>query len=182
MGKVFDVKSVTLRNQIYEIPEGTMILQEGEKNLDMYKIVTGHIEMYVGYGTENEVLLGILGPGSCFGEFGVLTKKPAIYTIIAFSKVKLLRVTEDLINDFMRESPDNVIQIMMNMANNMLIMQQEIQELSEVKNELSQTESAITRNSIKNMLKSYAIYSNNRPKVHFENGTRMYFMNEGKQD
>ncbi|SEF46831.1 Cyclic nucleotide-binding domain-containing protein [Butyrivibrio sp. Su6] len=182
MGKVFDEKSVTLRNQIYEIPEGTIILQEGERNLDMYKILSGHVEMYTGYGTENEVLLGILCPGSCFGEFGILTKKPAIYTIISFSKIKLLRITEELINDFMRDNPGNVLQIMKNMANNMLMMQQEIAELSNVANELSQTESAITRNSIKNMLKNYAIFENNRPKNHFEPGTKMYFMDEARRN
>ncbi|MBE5838357.1 Crp/Fnr family transcriptional regulator [Butyrivibrio sp.] len=182
MGKVFDEKSVTLRNQIYEIPEGTIILREGERNLDMYKILSGHVEMYTGYGTENEVLLGILCPGSCFGEFGILTKKPAIYTIISFSKIKLLRITEELLNDFMRDNPGNVIQIMTNMANNMLMMQQEIAELSNVANELSQTESAITRNSIKNMLKNYAIFENNRPKNHFEPGTKMYFMDEARRN
>lgn len=38
MAKVFDEKSVVNRNKIYTIPEGTVILREGEKNLDMYKI------------------------------------------------------------------------------------------------------------------------------------------------
>lgn len=171
-------KSVTLRNHIYDIPEGTIILQEGERNLDMYKIISGHIEMYTGYGTDNEVLLGILCPGSCFGEFGILTKKPAIYTIIAFSDVKLLRITEDLLYVFMKENPEDILQIMTNMANNMLLMQQEIGELSNVAKELSQQESAITRNSIKNMLKSYAIFENNRPKNHFEPGNKMYFMDK----
>ena len=82
----------------------------------------------------------------------------------------------------MRDNPGNVIQIMTNMANNMLMMQQEIAELSNVANELSQTESAITRNSIKNMLKNYAIFENNRPKNHFEPGTKMYFMDEARRN
>ena len=95
-----------------------MILQEGEKNLDMYKILSGHVEMYTGYGTENEVLLGILGPGTCFGEFGILTKKPAIYTIIAYSNLRILRVTEELLMEFMQNNPENVLKIMTNMHPN----------------------------------------------------------------
>ena len=41
-------------SKLLKLPEGTMILCEGELNLDMYKILDGHAEVYMGYGTENE--------------------------------------------------------------------------------------------------------------------------------
>lgn len=144
MVKEFDENSVTIRNQIYDVPQGMTILKEGEINLDMYKILKGHVEMYTGYGTENEVLLGLLGPGTCFGEFGILTKKPAIYTIIAYSNLKILRVTEELMMDFMKANPENVLQIMKNMANNMMRMQHQIgqltTEIAELSNDLNNSE------------------------------------------
>lgn len=165
MVKEFDEKSVTIRNQIYDVPQGMTILKEGEINLDMYKILKGHVEMYTGFGTENEVLLGLLGPGTCFGEFGILTKKPAIYTIIAYSDIKILRVTEELMMDFMKANPENVLQIMKNMANNMMRMQHQIgqltTEIAELSNDLNNSESYKTSDMIKNMLRSYAIYDNN---------------------
>ena len=122
MSNIFDDKSIYNRNKIYEIPPDTMILREGEINLDMYKIVSGHVEMYTGYGTPNEVLIGLLGPGTCFGEFGILTGQPAIYTIITYSKTKILRVTEGLMGDFIQENKDDILQIMRNMATNMAFM------------------------------------------------------------
>ena len=165
MVKEFDEKSVTIRNQIYDVPQGMTILKEGEINLDMYKILKGHVEMYTGYGTENEVLLGLLGPGTCFGEFGILTKKPAIYTIIAYSDIKILRVTEELMMDFMKANPENVFQIMKNMANNMMRMQHQIgqltTEIANLSNDLNNTESYKTSMMIKDMLRNYAIYDNN---------------------
>ena len=165
MVKEFDEKSVTIRNQIYDVPQGMTILKEGEINLDMYKILKGHVEMYTGFGTENEVLLGLLGPGTCFGEFGILTKKPAIYTIIAYSNLKILRVTEELMMDFMKANPENVLQIMKNMANNMMRMQHQIgqltTEIAELSNDLNNFENYKTSDMIKNMLRSYAIYDNN---------------------
>ena len=165
MVKEFDEKSVTIRNQIYDVPQGMTILKEGEINLDMYKILKGHVEMYTGFGTENEVLLGLLGPGTCFGEFGILTKKPAIYTIIAYSNLKILRVTEELMMDFMKANPENVLQIMKNMANNMMRMQHQIgqltTEIAELSNDLNNSENYKTSDMIKNMLRSYAIYDNN---------------------
>lgn len=165
MVKEFDENSVTIRNQIYDVPQGMTILKEGEINLDMYKILKGHVEMYTGYGTENEVLLGLLGPGTCFGEFGILTKKPAIYTIIAYSNLKILRVTEELMMDFMKANPENILQIMKNMANNMMRMQHQIgqltTEIAELSNDLNNSENYKTSDMIKNMLRSYAIYDNN---------------------
>ena len=131
MANIFDGNSITKRNKIYEVPEGTMILKEGEINLDMYKILSGHAEMYTGYGTENEILIGMIGPGTCFGEFGILTGKPAIYTIITYSSVKLLRVTEGLMGQFIQENRDDILKIMKNMATNMMRMQHQINQLSE---------------------------------------------------
>lgn len=130
MSNIFDDKSIYNRNKIYEIPPDTMILREGEINLDMYKIVSGHVEMYTGYGTPNEVLIGLLGPGTCFGEFGILTGQPAIYTIITYSNTKILRVTEGLMGDFIQENKDDILQIMRNMATNMTRMQHQINQLS----------------------------------------------------
>ena len=135
MANIFDDKSVLNRNKIYEIPEGTLILKEGEINLDMYKIVSDHVEMYTGYGTDDEVLIGILGPGTCFGEFGILTGQPAIYTIITYSKTKILRVTEGLMGDFIQENHEDILQIMRNMANSMMKMQHQIYQLHKELNE-----------------------------------------------
>lgn len=178
MVKQFDEKSVTIRNQIYEIPEGTMILKEGEINLDMYKILSGNVEMYTGYGTDNEVLLGMLGTGACFGEFGILTKRPAIYTIIAYSNIKILRITEDLIMDFMKDNPENVLKIMQNMANLMMKMQSQIEQLGTELNVANNSENKVFSDMLKNMLREYAIFDNNVPKSTDETEGIMRFMSK----
>ena len=126
----FDAYSIKNQNKYIDVPEGVTILNEGEVNLDMYRIIEGHVEMYIDYGTEKEVLIGILGPGACFGEFGLLLGKPAIYTIVTFSKVKLLRVTEATLGSFIQENQDCIIQIMRNMAGMMLTMSHNVDQLS----------------------------------------------------
>ena len=128
--KLYAEFSIKDRNKIITIPEGIPVLSEGEVNLDMYKIISGNVEMYTGYGTKNEVLIGILGPGACFGEFGILLHKPAIYTIVTFCEVRLLRVTEGTLGNFVQENQDSVIQIMRNMANMMMTMMHNVDQLS----------------------------------------------------
>ncbi|MBQ3773485.1 MAG: Crp/Fnr family transcriptional regulator [Pseudobutyrivibrio sp.] len=154
MSNIFDDKSIYNRNKIYEIPPDTMILREGEINLDMYKIVSGHVEMYTGYGTPNEVLIGLLGPGTCFGEFGILTGQPAISTLITYSKTQILRVTEGLMGDFIQENKDDILQIMRNMATNMTRMQHQINQLSHELEEINEnrTETATSNTNNSNVI------------------------------
>ena len=169
MRNIFDEKSIVNRNKIYEVPEGTIILNEGEINLDMYKIVSGHVEMYTGFGTDNEVLIGILGPGACFGEFGILTGKPAIYTIVTYSYTKIIRVTEALMGDFIEENKDSVLQIMKNMANNMMLMNRQIDQLSCELADQKGEEDYSSQVLLKENLRSYAIGMNEemQGKMHF---------------
>lgn len=116
-------------SRIMEVREGTVILTEGEVNLDMYKILTGHAEVYIGYGTDRETLIGIIGPQACFGEFGLLLQKPSLYTVIAFSDMTVIRITEGEMGDFVQNNHRNIIAIMRNMAQTMLIMRRQIDML-----------------------------------------------------
>ncbi len=113
-------------SKMVRFPEGSVILKEGEVNAEMYKIIKGHAEVYTGYGTPLEHLLGIIGEQSCFGEFGLLLKKPSIYTVIAYSDILALRITEGEMGDFVRENHKNIIDIMRNMANSMMTMRIQI--------------------------------------------------------
>ena len=105
---------------LINIPEGTVIVREGEANMDMYKIVSGNAEIYSGYGTENETILGIKSKGDYFGEMGLLTGgKPAIYTVVAYSDMVLLRITEADIDEYILKNHTDVYRIMQNMAESM---------------------------------------------------------------
>ena len=105
---------------------GDIILKEGEQSSEMYKHIQGHVELYAGFETPLESILGVLRTGSCFGEFGLLLKKPAIYTAMAYDEVTLLRITEEDLGDFIHDNHKNIIDIMRNMANSMMSMRFQI--------------------------------------------------------
>ncbi len=112
--------------KLIRFPADSVIIREGEINEEMYKIISGHAEMYTGYGTSLESFLGILGKQSFFGEFGLLLGKPSIYTVIAYSDVTLLRITDTDLSSFIVENHKNVVDIMRNMAGSMLTMKTQI--------------------------------------------------------
>ena len=105
---------------VIQVPEGTVIMREGEANMDMYKIISGNVELYRGYETKDEAIIGIKSKDDYFGEMGLLTGgKPAIYTVVAYSEVLLLRITEKDIDDFILKNHVDVLRIMRGMANSM---------------------------------------------------------------
>jgi len=142
------------KNPFQSFSADEIILREGENNTDLYKILSGHAELYLGYGTENEVLLGILKSGACFGEFGLLLHKPAPYTVVAYSDLIVYHVTEDKIDEFIRENHTSILQIMRSMANTMTVMQSHINQLNEELDEKSRLNREIVAKN-KEMLKRY---------------------------
>ncbi len=115
--------------KMVKFPQDSIILREGETNAEMYKIIKGHAEIYTGYGTNLETLIGIIGHQSCFGEFGILLKQPSIYTVVAYSDILALRITENDLNDFITENHKNILDIMRNMANSLLTMRFQVDML-----------------------------------------------------
>ncbi len=113
-------------SKMVKFPQDAVILKEGEESREMYKIIKGHAEIYTGYGTSLENLIGIIGEQSCFGEFGILLKKPSIYTVIAYSDILALRITESDLNDFISDNHKNIIDIMRNMAGSLLTMRMQV--------------------------------------------------------
>ena len=116
---------------LYKVTEGMVIVHEGEVNMDMYKLVAGKAEVYVGYGTERETVIGILAEGSYFGELGLLAQKPAIYTIVMYSDGLLLRITMNEIEEYIRSNERDILVIMKHMANSMYNLKLNIDMLSE---------------------------------------------------
>ena len=157
--------------KIISFPQESVILKEGEVNLDMYKILQGNVELYTGYGTDQEVLLGIIGPQSCFGEFGLLLHQPAIYTAIAYTDVYAMRVSEGEMGDFVEQNHKNIIDIMRNMARMMMLMQRQIDLLSDDVKTSEKDIQDIVKRTQRN-IRNYAVYNpkdpwyDNRGKMH----------------
>ena len=113
-----------------KIPADTIILREGEKNDDMYKIISGRAICNINNGTNSEYLLGSLNEGKTFGEYSLLTDNPGIYTVTAYSDMLLLRISRNDFEDFIQMNAANSVNIMRNMAAMMRVMRVNIDMLN----------------------------------------------------
>ena len=93
-----------------------VILRENEPQTDMFKIIAGRALCYFGYGTDDEYLIGTLKEGHTFGEYSLLTGKPGIYTVVAYTDTLLLRIGQEEFTDFITMNANNSMGIMKNLA------------------------------------------------------------------
>ena len=148
--------------KIIKFKEGSVILKEGETSGVMYKILKGHAEIYLGYGTEKETIVGIIGKQKCFGEFDLLLKKPSIYTVVAYSDLLVMKFTEVNIGEFIKDNQKNVLDMMTNMANTIMIMRL---QMDLMQHELEEKESSNkaqkdmekNRHNAKYIMRQYAL-------------------------
>ena len=110
--------------------ENDIILREGDTDTNLYKVLSGNVEVYSGFGTDRENILGILSEGDYFGEMGLLTGAPAIYTVIAYNTPLVLSVEKDDLLSYVKQNYSDLIAIMENMARSMLNMKKNIDLLT----------------------------------------------------
>ena len=110
--------------------ENDIILREGDTDTNLYKVLSGNVEVYSGFGTDRENILGILSEGDYFGEMGLLTGAPAIYTVIAYNNPLVLSVEKDDLLSYVKLNYSDLIAIMENMARSMLNMKKNIDLLT----------------------------------------------------
>ena len=111
-----------VRLKMQKVSADEVILRKGEINNDMYKIISGKALCYFKHDTEDEYLLASLKEGTCFGEYSLLTGKPGIYTVTAFTDMLIMKITKEDFDTFIAMNAKNAIDIMHNMARMLNVM------------------------------------------------------------
>lgn len=118
------------RANFVKVPANRVILREGEKNDEMYKIISGRAICSINHETDEEYLLGSLNEGKTFGEYSLLTDSTGIYTVTAYSDMLLLRISRSEFEDFIQMNAGNSVNIMRNMAAMMKVLKVNIDMLN----------------------------------------------------
>jgi len=82
-----DLRVITTFATSDEVPEGTVIVKEGDFANHFMAIEDGTAKV-----TRDGEEVGQLGPGDIFGEMGLLEKEKRGATIMASSRVKLIKI------------------------------------------------------------------------------------------
>ena len=74
------------------VAPGTRIIVQGDTPDDFFVLVRGHVQILKAAGEAGDRVVNVLGPGSGFGEIGLLEGVPRTATVVATEPVELLRV------------------------------------------------------------------------------------------
>lgn len=111
--------------EVRSLKKGEIIFCAGEPGDCAYMVERGTVGIYDRYGTPEQKLLRALGPGSVFGEMGMVRGFPRSADAVSEeSNTGISRVGWDTLGRYFSESPSKVIDIMQQMA-------QRTQELSD---------------------------------------------------
>lgn len=121
-----------------------IILHQGSTDKCLYKIISGRVALYTGYGQPDEYLVGILSAPNCFGEMTVLAEQPSYYTVVALETTLVLQVSEENFDAFIQNNYQNAITIMKTMAKNLSMMNMNIKMLTEELTELTHAKTVDT--------------------------------------
>ena len=81
--------------RVIDASAGQMLLSEGRKGGGLYIILEGEVEFFLpersvaGVRRASRVRLNVLGPGRCFGEYGVIDDQPSSASAQALTAARL---------------------------------------------------------------------------------------------
>jgi serine phosphatase RsbU (regulator of sigma subunit) len=92
--------------QVKTLEPGEILFREGEVGEHFYILTEGELEILLGIGTEEELVLNMLGPGEYLGEMSlIIPGGERTATARAKGKVRLLAMSRDEFNIMLQEHP-----------------------------------------------------------------------------
>ena len=92
-------------SSIAGIPEGGVIVSEGEAGDYFYIIISGTARVSHDLG-DSTINLALMHSGDYFGEWSVLTGAPRAATVSAMNRVDMLRIERSAMLDFIQKQPE----------------------------------------------------------------------------
>ena len=103
--------------KVNEYKNGDVVFRQGEFATTFYKILSGSVGVYVGYGSEKEKQLSTLHAGDYLGEMGVIDACPRSATAVVLEDgTKMEEIPEKELDSYFKNRSDDLFQIMRGLA------------------------------------------------------------------
>ncbi len=119
---VGDLREHLLRFEHMEVPEGSVVLEEGKSNSALYMVVRGSFRVVLLEKSSvkeaerfTDIELGVIRAGTCFGEFSLFDRAPASATVLALEPSEVVRIERGEIEELLGASPHVAAVVYQNM-------------------------------------------------------------------
>ena len=105
--------------------KGDVIFRQGDYSEVMYDIAKGRVGVFADYETETVQQLAELKAGDFLGEMGMIEVYPRSATAVALEDdTTLTEIGEDDLNEFFKDKPEKLLQIMKQMSARLRVVNQ----------------------------------------------------------
>lgn len=94
-----------------EFPTGVTLCHDGVIEEEMYIITSGNVDVFT-YQEGQRFYLNSLGAGECFGEIGLVLKRPRTGDVITASSLRALIIDQSVLAKLIETAPNIIIEIM----------------------------------------------------------------------
>ncbi|MEO5343690.1 MAG: cyclic nucleotide-binding domain-containing protein [Gammaproteobacteria bacterium SHHR-1] len=94
---------------------GELIIRPGDVGDELFVVLEGVVEIWGG-SAARPISLALLGPGELFGEIAFVSRSPRTARVQANTEVKLLILTQALLNKAMKTMPEIVARVLLNLS------------------------------------------------------------------
>ena len=125
-----DLKVITPLMQTITLPEGHLIVQEGEISSNLYIIKSGQVEVFIRSDSGNKYVLRNLSHGSYFGELAFLENSQRTASVITTLESKLFEIKKDDFNEILKRYPSVNTVMLKNLVGLVRTLSEEVKELA----------------------------------------------------
>jgi CRP/FNR family cyclic AMP-dependent transcriptional regulator len=106
-----DLAKITRITDELDIPEGKVLITEGERGREFFVVVRGEVEV-----RRKGKKLATLGPGTFFGEIALLSNKPRTATVTALTPLRVLVIVDRAFVELLDTMPDLWLKVARSLA------------------------------------------------------------------
>ncbi|MCX5497561.1 cyclic nucleotide-binding domain-containing protein [Kaistia dalseonensis] len=99
------------KSRIVEMPEGMVLMAEGDFGSSMFAIISGALDVTVAGARHGSRAVAHLGPGDIVGEMSLMTGARRTATVVSAEPTRVLEITKVALEGLITRAPDLLDQL-----------------------------------------------------------------------
>ncbi len=142
--------------------QGEVIIKEGDIGKSFFQIVKGKAGVYADYGKSDPFRIAVLEAGEFFGEMAIIEEYPRSATVVAIGNVTVIEITEDDLNAFFKENPEQIIELMTHIGKRVQAMTNDYNDAKALLKQLNGAEEGKKKSLFSKIKKHIDAYQSNK--------------------
>ena len=160
--------------------QGEVIIKEGDIGKSFFQIVKGKAGVYADYGKADPFRIAVLEAGEFFGEMAIIEEYPRSATVVAIGTVTVIEITEEDLNAFFSENPEQIIELMTHIGKRVQSMTKDYDDAKALLKQLNGAEEGKKKSLFSKIKKHIDAYQSNKNQLTFTAGK--IFFKEGESE